>query len=90
MLVKVILDPKTSRRIFELARDQQEEFEMPDDETEIENTAFAVPRPQILDDEDDDNMEADADEDRYVDEVVVSVIVSMILTNARIVVWSGN
>ncbi|KAI6004177.1 Bystin-domain-containing protein [Pisolithus albus] len=31
---EVILDPKTSRKIFELARDQQDELEVPDDETE--------------------------------------------------------
>ncbi|KAH0839592.1 Bystin-domain-containing protein [Lanmaoa asiatica] len=29
---EVILDPKTSRKIFELARDQQEELQMPDDQ----------------------------------------------------------
>ncbi|KAI6151725.1 Bystin-domain-containing protein [Pisolithus tinctorius] len=31
---EVILDPKTSRKIFELARDQQDELEVPDDEVE--------------------------------------------------------
>ncbi|KAI6105394.1 Bystin-domain-containing protein [Pisolithus sp. B1] len=31
---EVILDPKTSRKIFELARDQQDELEVPDDEPE--------------------------------------------------------
>jgi len=31
-LSEIILDPKTSRKIFELARDQQDELEMPDDE----------------------------------------------------------
>ena len=34
---QVILDPKTSRKIFELARDQQDELEMPDDEEVVEN-----------------------------------------------------
>ena len=40
---QVILDPKTSRKIFELARDQQEELEMPDDEDDDEDEA-ADPR----------------------------------------------
>lgn len=31
---EVILDPKTSRKIFQLARDQQDELEVPDDEVE--------------------------------------------------------
>ncbi|OAX40123.1 Bystin-domain-containing protein [Rhizopogon vinicolor AM-OR11-026] len=31
---EVVLDPKMSRKIFELARDQQEEVEMPEDEEE--------------------------------------------------------
>lgn len=52
--LKVILDPKTSRRIFELAKDQQEEFEMPDDQIQGENPAFTTPRVPIPDDEDED------------------------------------
>jgi essential nuclear protein 1 len=78
--IKVILDPKTSRRIFKLARDQQDELEMPDDEVEVEHTAFSIPRPQMQqDDDDEDDMDADVDRDEYVDEVVVSVNTAMIL-----------
>ncbi|KAF8556261.1 Bystin-domain-containing protein [Imleria badia] len=36
---EVILDPKTSRKIFELARDQQEELEIPDDDDDDDNEA---------------------------------------------------
>lgn len=60
---QVILDPKTSRRIFELAKDQQEELGMPDDdEIDPGNTAFSAPRSQSLDEDDED----DEDEDREV------------------------
>lgn len=38
------MDPKTSRKIFELAKDQQDEFEMPEDQVEAENSAFSAPR----------------------------------------------
>ena len=41
---QIILDPKTSRKIFELARDQQDELEMPNDE-------------EVQDDIDDERME---------------------------------
>lgn len=37
MACQVILDPKTSRKIFELARDQQEELKMPDDRDDDDN-----------------------------------------------------
>jgi essential nuclear protein 1 len=83
MHVKVILDPKTSRRIFELARDQQEEFEMPDDEAEVESSTFSAPRPQIQDDDDDDDMQTDAGSDEYVDEVVVSATMPMVFRNVK-------
>jgi essential nuclear protein 1 len=50
----VILDPKTSRKIFELARDQQEELEMPDDQDEGDDADPVVPdlqpRMRIVDD----------------------------------------
>ncbi|KAF8121346.1 Bystin-domain-containing protein [Boletus edulis] len=41
---EVILDPKTSRKIFELARDQQGELEMPDDEDDEDDTGAAGSR----------------------------------------------
>ncbi|KIJ19847.1 hypothetical protein PAXINDRAFT_126034 [Paxillus involutus ATCC 200175] len=51
---EVILDPKTSRKIFELARDQQEELEMPDDQDEGDDADPVVPdlqpRMRIVDD----------------------------------------
>lgn len=59
---QTILDPKTSRRIFELARDQQDELDPPeaeDDEEVIEND-FTRPRTrdlEQLDDDDDDEGE---------------------------------
>ncbi|KAH8105490.1 cell adhesion protein byn-1 [Cristinia sonorae] len=53
-----ILDPKTSRKIFELARDQQEELEQSegDDDTLEEQTAFTRPRISQPDDDDDDDL----------------------------------
>jgi hypothetical protein len=58
---QTILDPKTSRRIFELARDQQDELDPPaeEDEDVIEND-FTRPRTrdlEQLDDDDDDEGE---------------------------------
>ena len=59
-LVQTILDPKTSRRIFELARDQQDELGPPDaeddDEDVIEND-FTRPRTrdlELVDEEDEE------------------------------------
>ena len=56
---QVILDPKTSRRIFELARDQQDELEISD---EVEGTsddgdksAFTTLRPPIDEDNDEES-----------------------------------
>lgn len=58
----MILDPKTSRRIFELARDQQEELEEKelDDEDDAEDAqGLSVPRGAAPEDDD------DLDLDRY-------------------------
>jgi hypothetical protein len=69
---QTILDPKTSRRIFELARDQQDELDPPEaeeDEEVIEND-FTRPRTrdlEQLDDDDDDEGEEEhfqGDEER--------------------------
>ncbi|KAH7916148.1 Bystin-domain-containing protein [Hygrophoropsis aurantiaca] len=55
---EMILDPKTSRRIFELARDQQEELEMPEDEPEPEDDFKTKPRSvDEKDDESEDEMD---------------------------------
>ncbi|KAF8974715.1 cell adhesion protein byn-1 [Flammula alnicola] len=57
---EVILDPKTSRRIFELARDQQDELEMPEDDDVMEEEAeermqgLSKPRTQTRFDDDED------------------------------------
>ncbi|KAF9569439.1 cell adhesion protein byn-1 [Agrocybe pediades] len=62
---EVILDPKTSRRIFELARDQQNELEMPEDpelgEEDLDDERDAnLSRPRTT-----INFEEDDDEDHY-------------------------
>ncbi|KIY71764.1 Bystin-domain-containing protein [Cylindrobasidium torrendii FP15055 ss-10] len=66
---EVILDPKTSKRIFELARNQREELgldgkdEMPEDEPST--SSFQQPRMDLDDDdedEDDDDLRGVADE----------------------------
>lgn len=72
--VQAILDPKTSRRIFELARDQQEELDEKDLDDEDEDDAqldLAAPRGPSLDDDDDD-----LDLDRYEDVEEIEEIVS--------------
>jgi hypothetical protein len=56
------LDPKTSRRIFELARDQQDELDPPDAEEDEDVIEDDFTRPQTrdleqLDDDDDDEGE---------------------------------
>jgi essential nuclear protein 1 len=60
--LQTVLDPKTSRRIFELARDQQDELDLPDadaDDDVIEDD-FTRPRTyELLEriDEDEDEEE---------------------------------
>ncbi|CAL1702091.1 unnamed protein product [Somion occarium] len=72
---EVILDPKTSRRIFELARDQQEELEASEgdeDDDFDDRTAFTVPRSQGVNDEDEDDMgEYDEDEVEEIEEIEI-------------------
>ncbi|RDB20496.1 Uncharacterized protein C13G1.09 [Hypsizygus marmoreus] len=64
---EVILDPKTSRRIFELAKEQQDELAvMPDDEDEDKTAASrSRPRSQAIheDDDEDEDVSFDAAED---------------------------
>lgn len=62
---QVILDPKTSKRIFELARDQQEELQEHDSENTDEEDEPRR-RPRIGDDMED----AEDDEDEEVEEYV--------------------
>lgn len=70
------MDHKTSRRIFELAKDQQQEFEEVEDEEdeEFENqTAFTIPRSQNIDDDEDDLASyGGSDVEEEVEEIVSS------------------
>ncbi|KAG5727747.1 hypothetical protein E4T56_gene20785 [Termitomyces sp. T112] len=64
---EVILDPKTSQRIFELARAQQDELEMPEDEPVVASSSrlrshAMRDNPDEDDDEDDQNL-SEMDED---------------------------
>ncbi|KAJ6567281.1 Bystin-domain-containing protein [Mycena vulgaris] len=59
---EVILDPKTSKRIFELARDQQDELQMADEEEEDAHPS-ALTRPRLDDDDDDSELGDVEDED---------------------------
>ncbi|KAL6306709.1 cell adhesion protein byn-1 [Sparassis latifolia] len=60
----VILDPKTSRRIFELARVQQEELGVDEDDDDEDGPEpdFSVPRTQDMDEDDEDAMDKFEDE----------------------------
>ena len=60
----MILDPKTSKRIFQLARDQQDELEVPDDEDVNENE---FTRPRAGDPESSDEEEADEEYEGFLD-----------------------
>lgn len=87
LVSQVILDPKSSRKIFELARDQQEELDGGDededeDEDEDGRADFSVPRSQFLQDDDDDDLgDYDEDDEEEVEEIVRKVL--FILTRAK-------
>jgi essential nuclear protein 1 len=76
---KIILDPKTSKRIFELAKDQQEELNVladKDDDSDPD-VQFVGHRTHTSDDDDED--EDESNEENYgedADEVFVSVFLS--------------
>ncbi|KAG2159056.1 Bystin-domain-containing protein, partial [Suillus bovinus] len=86
-----VLDPKMSRRIFELARDQQEEIDMPEDEDEPrhedERENFK-PRVQFADDDDensdDDDMSDNGDaEDMFqIDSGDIKVLDALLPSNS--------
>ena len=61
---QTILDPKTSRRIFELARDQQDELDPPDaeEDEEVIEDDFTRPRTRDLEQLDDDDDDEGEDE----------------------------
>ncbi|KAG6889040.1 hypothetical protein C0995_004323 [Termitomyces sp. Mi166 len=56
---EVILDPKTSQRIFELARVQQDELEMPEDEPVVASSSRLRTHAMRGDDDDEDDDEDD-------------------------------
>ncbi|KAF8665693.1 hypothetical protein AX16_000146 [Volvariella volvacea WC 439] len=65
---ETILDPKTSQRIFALAKDQQEELEVPDDDEEEEAAdarmaRFSQIREQAVDEDDEGLSDLDQAED---------------------------
>ncbi|KAJ7725111.1 Bystin-domain-containing protein [Mycena metata] len=66
---EAILDPKTSKRIFELARDQQDELEMVDDEEDASRRPSALTRPQRDDEDEDEDSEFGDVEDEEVEEI---------------------
>jgi essential nuclear protein 1 len=69
------LDPKTSERIFELAKDQQQEIYLPEDHAEEEPnpSATSLPRSHAFDaDDDDDEMEVNENEGDDAEEMLVS------------------
>ncbi|TFK74451.1 cell adhesion protein byn-1 [Pluteus cervinus] len=72
---EAILDEKTSRRIFELAQDQQDELEVPDDEDEDEvphsdrKFSQARDRAEVDEDEEEDMDSENADEPEDVEEI---------------------
>ncbi|KAF7331751.1 hypothetical protein MKEN_00054900 [Mycena kentingensis (nom. inval.)] len=66
---EVVLDQKSSKRIFELARDQQDELRLDDvDEDEAEMQTSNMHRPRLADDEDDES-ELEDIEDQDVEEI---------------------
>ncbi|KAI0676769.1 cell adhesion protein byn-1 [Trametes maxima] len=70
---EVILDPKTSRRIFELARDQQEELDEKDFDDEDEDDDqpnFSAPRGPALDEDDDLDLEQYEEDVEEIEEIV--------------------
>lgn len=72
--VQIILDPKTSRKIFELARDQQEELnedEEDEDKEEDSRANFSIPRGHTGEDDEEDDDLGDYDEDEEEIEEIV-------------------
>lgn len=61
IISQTILDPKTSRRIFELARDQQDELDPSDaeEDEEVIEDDFTRPRTRDLEQLDDDDDEGE-------------------------------
>ena len=62
MHCQAILDPKTSNRIFELARDQQDELDHPDADEDVIEDDFTRPRTRNLEELDEEDEE---EEDKF-------------------------
>lgn len=75
---EVILDPKTSRKIFELARDQQEELEEDEEDEEPEEQrkpSFTLARTQQNEGDDEDDLAEDEEyEEEEVEEIEVDEV----------------
>ena len=93
-LFQVILDPKTSRRIFELARDQQDELEIPDDlDVDIDEDRMAVlskPRMQDSFEGDDEDDERNSEDGEEMEKEYVSGIVTGIRDTISMGFIAGN
>jgi len=85
---EVILDPKTSRRIFELAKDQQDELDMDEDvqEAEGEEVDDVLSRPrEVAFDEDDelfDNTGEEIEEEYEIDAGDMETLDALLPSNA--------
>lgn len=86
---EAILDPKSSQRIFELARDQQDELDHPDPDEDIIEDSFTRPRGHDLEeaDEDDDEQEyqgfsGDEERELEIDEGDIRVLDALHSSNA--------
>ncbi|KAI9448553.1 Bystin-domain-containing protein [Lactarius indigo] len=88
---EAILDPKSSKRIFELARDQQDEFDHPDPDEDVIEDSFTRPRNHDLeeaDEDDDDEQEqhqgfsGDEERELEIDEVDIRALDALHSSNA--------
>ncbi|KAK7061360.1 Bystin-domain-containing protein [Favolaschia claudopus] len=67
---ETILDPKTSKRIFELARDQQDELDALDEEQE-EMPPSTSTKPRFRDDDDDEDSELEDIDEEEIEEIEI-------------------
>ncbi|KAF8914150.1 cell adhesion protein byn-1 [Gymnopilus junonius] len=85
---EVILDPKMSRRIFELAKDQQDELDIDEDVQEAEDEvddALSRPRGEVAFDDDDehfDNTGEEIEEEYEIDAGDMETLDALLPTNA--------
>ena len=75
IISKVVLDPKTSKRIFELAKIQQHEMEVPDDDEDISQSPGDLSRPRLYpEDEEEDEDSSIGEEPGDVEEEFVRLV----------------